>query len=282
VVGVRTGAETGTGTAGTVGQSLAGLYGTLVLNADGSYTYTIDQSNPDVLRAAGMGLVLHDTFTYTVADRAGATDLAQLVVNLDIATPYIPPPDYGDFWHDDRGGYDQLGRSFLPEINPAVFVTPEVQRVSNVSRITQANFDEGLLGLVEDAEIGVDRRIPVVPGQFVHREVRDSQLVSAYDRTSVRSRHGVVNLSADGLLSEPSVQTVDPAKLIHVPAAAESATPPDAAPALPAPAKPPAPAPAPRAAADFQSQLHAAAARLHPFQPRPAPASHADNHPGGE
>jgi len=280
VVGVRTGAETGTGTAGTVGQSLAGLYGTLVLNADGSYTYTIDQSNPDVLRAAGMGLVLHDTFTYTVADRAGATDLAQLVVNLDIATPYIPPPDYGDFWHDDRGGYDQLGRSFLPEINPAVFVTPEVQRVSNVSRITQANFDEGLLGLVEDAEIGVDRRIPVVPGQFVHREVRDSQLVSAYDRTSVRSRHGVVNLSADGLLSEPSVQTVDPAKLIHVPAAAESATPPDAAPARPAPAKPP--APAPRAAADFQSQLHAAAARLHPFQPRPAPASHADNHPGGE
>ena len=58
VVGVRTGAEADSGTSGVIGQPIIGLYGTLVLNADGSYTYTIDQNNPHVLAAAGLGQVL--------------------------------------------------------------------------------------------------------------------------------------------------------------------------------------------------------------------------------
>ena len=46
VSAVRTGAETATGTAGTVGVALAGSYGTLTLNADGSYQYVVDNAMP--------------------------------------------------------------------------------------------------------------------------------------------------------------------------------------------------------------------------------------------
>ena len=88
VVGVRTGPESGTGSPGTVGTALSGRYGTLVLNADGSWTYTIDTTNPDVANAAGAGRILSDVFTYTMRDTAGATDQAQLVVTLDMMAPY--------------------------------------------------------------------------------------------------------------------------------------------------------------------------------------------------
>ncbi len=97
VSGVRSGAESGTGSSGVIGQPIRGQYGTLILNADGSYTYSIDLSNPEVLAAAGLGRVLQDVFTYTVQDLAGATDQAELVITLDIASPFIPAPGVDNF-----------------------------------------------------------------------------------------------------------------------------------------------------------------------------------------
>ncbi|MDF1659703.1 MAG: Ig-like domain-containing protein, partial [Verrucomicrobiales bacterium] len=63
VTEVRTGTETGTGTGALVGNSLVGTYGTLTLDADGSYTYTADQ---DVTDALPVGDTVNDIFTYTV------------------------------------------------------------------------------------------------------------------------------------------------------------------------------------------------------------------------
>ena len=83
VEGVRSGAESGTGALGTLGQPLTGAYGQLTLNADGSYTYVIDDTNPSVqaLRISGQNLV--DSFTYTVRDAGGLTDQATLSVTID-------------------------------------------------------------------------------------------------------------------------------------------------------------------------------------------------------
>ena len=39
ITAIRTGTESGTGTGGTIGQALTGTYGTLTVNADGSYAY---------------------------------------------------------------------------------------------------------------------------------------------------------------------------------------------------------------------------------------------------
>ncbi|SUQ64644.1 retention module-containing protein [Pseudomonas wadenswilerensis] len=64
-------------TAGT----FAGTYGTLVLAADGSYTYTLNANNPDFknLHGGGNGI---ETFTYTLKDADGDTSTANLVLNV--------------------------------------------------------------------------------------------------------------------------------------------------------------------------------------------------------
>ncbi len=49
VSAIRTGTEAGSGTSGTVGAALTGTYGTLTLNADGSYSYVADQAAADAL-----------------------------------------------------------------------------------------------------------------------------------------------------------------------------------------------------------------------------------------
>ncbi len=79
VSAVRTGAESGSGTAGTVGSSLAGTYGHLTLNTNGSYTYVADQAAADALAT---GVVAHDIFTYTISDGEGGSDVAQLDITV--------------------------------------------------------------------------------------------------------------------------------------------------------------------------------------------------------
>ena len=58
--------------AGTVGQALAGLYGALTLNADGTYSYAAN--NTAAINAAPAGR-LTDVFTYTASDGHGNIDL---------------------------------------------------------------------------------------------------------------------------------------------------------------------------------------------------------------
>ncbi|MEC5127652.1 Ig-like domain-containing protein [Verrucomicrobiales bacterium BCK34] len=79
VAAVRTGAEAASGTAGTVGASLVGNYGTLTLAADGSYTYVADQAAADAL---ANGATANDVFTYTVSDGFGGSDTAELSITV--------------------------------------------------------------------------------------------------------------------------------------------------------------------------------------------------------
>ncbi|WP_280283067.1 VCBS domain-containing protein [Pseudomonas sp. BN415] len=217
VVGIRTGAENGSGTAGAIGQPLAGRYGTLVINADGSYTYSIDLTNPDVLRAAGLGRVLQDVFTYTVGDRAGAVDLAQLVIDLDIAAPFIPAPDSGLIDpHFDRGDRDPFGRLPLPGVDPVVFVGPVVEAEDRDLELSSWQADGSDLSLGRVPEIQSDTlesRLGLIPGQFVARAVGESRRDSNLDLAWVLGRHGRIGLSADGLLPDPSVFAVTPDNL---------------------------------------------------------------------
>ena len=69
--------------AGTVGNSLAGAYGHLTLNANGSYSYVAD--NSAAIAAAPTGSHLQDTFNYAVSDGHGGTATASLTITLDRA-----------------------------------------------------------------------------------------------------------------------------------------------------------------------------------------------------
>ncbi len=66
------------GTSGTVGTALQGQYGTLVLRADGSYTYTPN----DTAKALDEGETGRDVFSYTVKDGGGLADTATLTVTV--------------------------------------------------------------------------------------------------------------------------------------------------------------------------------------------------------
>ncbi|MFA5942022.1 MAG: Ig-like domain-containing protein [Sinimarinibacterium sp.] len=74
VTGVAAGSNTSTPLVAGVGAAIAGLYGTLTLNADGSYTY-VGNSNvapPDAV----------DTFAYTIADGDGDTSTTTLTITM--------------------------------------------------------------------------------------------------------------------------------------------------------------------------------------------------------
>jgi VCBS repeat-containing protein len=71
-----------------VGSAIAGMYGSLVLNADGRYTYTVDSSKPAVA-ALKPGQTLTETFTYCVTDGTCAPQAGQLVVTV---TGFNRPP----------------------------------------------------------------------------------------------------------------------------------------------------------------------------------------------
>jgi LPXTG-site transpeptidase (sortase) family protein len=60
---------------------LTGTYGTLNWAADGSYTYTLNTSDPDYLVLAG-GATATDTFTYTISDGKGGTDTADIIITI--------------------------------------------------------------------------------------------------------------------------------------------------------------------------------------------------------
>ncbi|WP_416465845.1 BapA/Bap/LapF family large adhesin [Pseudomonas sp. LFS044] len=78
VLSVLTAANTYT-IPGYNGVSVVGTYGTLLVQADGSYTYTLKSG----LTSAVIGQ--HDTFTYELTHPNGTTDTATLTVNLDNA-----------------------------------------------------------------------------------------------------------------------------------------------------------------------------------------------------
>ena len=79
---VRTGPEAGSGTSGTIGAPLRGQFGWLTLNANGVYTYVVDNSLAAVEALRTSGNTLTDTFTYTVSDTYGATDQAAIIVTI--------------------------------------------------------------------------------------------------------------------------------------------------------------------------------------------------------
>ncbi|MGA0604091.1 Ig-like domain-containing protein [Caulobacter sp. KR2-114] len=73
VTGVAAGVQAST--SGSVATSVAGSFGTLTINADGSYTYV---STPNLVPPAGAT----DTFSYTVTDGDGDKSTTQLVIHL--------------------------------------------------------------------------------------------------------------------------------------------------------------------------------------------------------
>jgi VCBS repeat-containing protein len=67
---------------GSVGNVLTGTYGTLTVNADGSYSYALDHSNT-AAQALPVGKTLTDTFNYTMKDSGNLSSSSTLIITID-------------------------------------------------------------------------------------------------------------------------------------------------------------------------------------------------------
>jgi VCBS repeat-containing protein len=61
--------------------TVAGVYGTLTIHADGSYAYALDNNNTDT-QGLGQGTQVSEIFTYTMADAHGVESSAELKINI--------------------------------------------------------------------------------------------------------------------------------------------------------------------------------------------------------
>ena len=69
-------------TNGTLGTALTGAHGSLVLNASGTFTYTVNETDAAVQGLRQATDTLTDVFSYTMRDTAGATSTTTLTVSI--------------------------------------------------------------------------------------------------------------------------------------------------------------------------------------------------------
>jgi VCBS repeat-containing protein len=86
---IKAGTAAGAGTAVTAnttsanGTSITGSFGTLKIGANGSYVYTVDNTNATVQALNTTSTALSDVFTYTLQDAAGLTSTATITVSVN-------------------------------------------------------------------------------------------------------------------------------------------------------------------------------------------------------
>ncbi|WP_354066968.1 VCBS domain-containing protein [Bradyrhizobium sp. OAE829] len=81
VIGVVAGSMGGVLTNDDVGTIVAGIYGSLVLNANGSWTYTLDNTNP-LTNVLAQDVHASDIFSYTESDGHGGTSTTTLTIDV--------------------------------------------------------------------------------------------------------------------------------------------------------------------------------------------------------
>jgi VCBS repeat-containing protein len=157
VSALRTGTEAGSGTAGVVGAALAGTFGSLTLNADGSYTYLVDETNAvQALRVTGQQLT--DVFTYTMQDAGGLSDLAQLTLTIDgrndapVALDDTASAVEAGGTANGTAGSDGTGNVLTNDTDPDSVVNGEARTVSALRTGTEAG--SGTAGAVGAALAG--------------------------------------------------------------------------------------------------------------------------------
>jgi len=64
-----------------VNNSVAGTYGSVVIHADGSYTYTLNNADPDT-NALAQDASVDDVFNYTMQDASGAASSSTLTISI--------------------------------------------------------------------------------------------------------------------------------------------------------------------------------------------------------
>lgn len=165
VIGVAAGATGALSGNVGVGATVTGKYGSLVLQADGSWKYTLDDTDPDT-NALPQGAHVTDVFTYTQSDGHGGTSTTTLTVNIT-GTNDTPVANAEPVAVDDHGApVSEQG------VNPGNDAFPGVSLVSGNVLTNDTDVDTGDTKTVQGAAFGDATSGPPLTGlvapQVVH------------------------------------------------------------------------------------------------------------------
>ncbi|WP_299135831.1 VCBS domain-containing protein, partial [uncultured Tenacibaculum sp.] len=155
VLVLKIGTTLGNVSAANLGTSYAGTYGTIIVNADGSYEYIVDTTNPAVA-ALLVGQTLTDTFVYEISDGV-STDTANLIITINGSgndADSDGEADRVDLDDDNDGILDtdeSLGCAGSPmnltgigsTLTTGSYYDEETQKIINVTIATTGTVDEG-------------------------------------------------------------------------------------------------------------------------------------------
>ena len=110
------------GVAGNVGASVGGTYGSVVIGADGNYTYTLDNTK-SATNALAQGQVVTDQFSYTMVDDHGATSTTTLTITIT-GTNDAPTVFNTDTWVPSDPAQQTLGSPTYPNGYPVLIAMP--------------------------------------------------------------------------------------------------------------------------------------------------------------
>ena len=116
--------------AGQTGTTVAGLFGTLTVGANGSYTYLLNNTNVAV-QALDDSETLPDTFTYTITDGDGDTSTATLTIAVN-GTNDAPTAQNVCLWVSSDPTQQTAGSPAYPNGYPVFVPTPTDVDVENL------------------------------------------------------------------------------------------------------------------------------------------------------
>ena len=165
--GTRVGTPGGKGGAT---DTVVGKYGTFFVKSDGSYTYTLDKTNPAVMELSSTGPGLEESVSYKIIDSAGATDFDYL--KISILGPNAKPNAADDF---------------------ASIKTGDVSASGNIlANDTDGNHPGGAAPFLEVARAGGENINTANPNDY------SLKFVANTGTTVVEGKYGFLTIDRDG------------------------------------------------------------------------------------
>ncbi len=131
------------GGAGNVGKTITGTYGTITINADGSYSYTLDTTNPAVVQQLPGDADLTESFTYQITDNDGQTDTATVHIKI---VGYNEPPEATDNSNSVKVGTTETASGNVISDNNGDGVDKNAETTSQTLSIAGINGTTGNVG----------------------------------------------------------------------------------------------------------------------------------------
>lgn len=165
------------------GAAVSGVYGQLQLLPDGSYTYTLNNSNPAV-NALATGETLSDRFTYAISDGKGGTATANVVIT--IRGQNDPPDAIDDVASVPANGPAVSGRALSNDRDPDSSDTLTVSAVNGAG----GNVGASVVGTYGSIQVAADGSYTYTPNTTTAKALGAGQTATDTFTYTISDGHG--------------------------------------------------------------------------------------------